>query len=428
MTTTAEEPKKVINLDTLEVMPPTPAASAEEKKEEVKEKEIEENEPTEEEKEEAPAKEESEEEEEKESSEEAPAAKKEDKKEEEEEDKPVTIDDYLKGKYAEMDINSEEDLDSVLESVDVLTKRNEDLEKELEAAKAGTDKPKFKSEAQEKLWDFVKDIDPARIGDRMQVYSRIVGMDVEKESPRLLLEEEFILEHPELPRDRALKKFNYEYNQQYGDLNRDNFDNDQAFKDAKELREINQEDAVHKAKKRIKAEQAKLKTETTTQTEDKPKENPVVAQSIKAITTELTDYVKDFNELIFSPTDKEEDDFHFKLSKDQVKTIHNAVQVWVKNPTSYDAKGNLIGGWKIEEQIKQTAYLLYGDEIIEQNYQHALKLKDITRAEEIATKKPDRKAKVAGDDVKMSMSEEAQWEMAIKKKKANMGKKSMIMK
>lgn len=430
MTTTAEEPKKVINLDTLEVMPPTPAASAEEKKEEVKEKEIEENEPAEEEKEEAPAKEESEEdaEEEKESSEESPAAKKEDKKEEPEEDKPVTIDDYLKGKYAEMDINSEEDLDSVLESVDVLTKRNEDLEKELEAAKAGTDKPKFKSEAQEKLWDFVKDIDPARIGDRMQVYSRIVGMDVEKENPRLLLEEQFILDHPELPRDRALKKFNHEYSQKYGELNRDDFDNDAAYKDAKELREIDLEDDVNKAKKVIKAEQSKLKTETTTQTEDKPKENPVVAQSIKAITTELTDYVKDFSELIFSPTDNEDHDFHFKLSKDQVKTIHNAVNVWVKNPTSYDAKGNLIGGWKIDEQIKQTAYLLYGDEIIDQIVQHALKMKDITRAEEIATKKPDRKAKVAGDDVKVSMSEEAQWNMLIKKKQANAGKKSMIMK
>lgn len=431
MTTTAEEPKKVINLDTMEVETPKPAASAE-KKEEVKD-EVEDNETKEEEveeKKEAPAKEEAEaeaeekeEEKEEPAKEEAPAAKKE---EEAEEEKPVSIDDYLKGKYADMDIKSEEDLDGVLESMDVLVKRNEELEEELKTAK--TDKPKFKSEAQEKLWDFVKDIDPARIGDRMQVYSRIVGMDVEKENPRLLLEEQFILDHPELPRDRALKKFNHEYNQKYGELNRDDFDNDSAYKDAKELREIDLEDDVHKAKKIIKAEQAKLKTETTTQTEDKPKENPVVAQSIKAITTELTDYVKDFSELIFSPTDKEEDDFHFKLSKDQVKTIHNAVQVWVKNPTSYDAKGNLIGGWKIDEQIKQTAYLLYGDDIIEQNYQHALKLKDITRAEEIATKKPDRKAKVAGDDVKFSMSEEAQWEMNIKKKQANAGKKSMVYK
>jgi hypothetical protein len=426
--TTTEAPKKVIDLDTMEVVPPKPVAP-EAKKEDVKEEEVEDNETKEEEKEPAEEVEEKEEdtEEEKETSEEVAATKKEEEKEEEE-DKPVTIDDYLKGKYADMDIKSEEDLDGVLESMDVLIKRNEELEKELVTAKTGTDKPKFKSEAQEKLWDFVKDIDPARIGDRMQVYSRIVGMDVEKESPRLLLEEQFILDHPELPRDRALKKFNHEYNQKYGELNRDDFDSDAAFKDAKELREIDQEDDVHKAKKVIKAEQAKLKTETTTQTEDKPKENPVVAQSIKAITTELTDYVKDFSELIFSPTDKEEDDFHFKLSKDQVKTIHNAVQVWVKNPTSYDAKGNLIGGWKIEEQIKQTAYLLYGDDIIEQNYQHALKLKDITRAEEIATKKPDRKAKVAGDDVKMSMSEEAQWDMAIKKKKASAGNKSMVYK
>jgi hypothetical protein len=423
--TTAAETEKKFDLDKMEFVEIPKAATSEEKKEEVK-KGTEPEEEVEEKKESEEEGEEESEEEGKESEEEKIAAKKE---ESEEEDKSVVLDDFLKEKYAKQyEISSEEDLDKMLESVDVIIKRNEELEQELITAKAGSDNPKFASEAQSKLWDFVKDIDPARIGDRMQVYSRLMGMDVEKENPRLLLEEQFILEHPELPRDRALKKFNYEYNQQYGELNRENFDNDEAFKDAKELREINQEDAVHKARKVIKTEQAKLKTETTTQTENKVKENPAVVQSIKQINTELGEFTKGFNELIFSHTDKEEDDFHFKFSQEQVKTIHNAVQTWVNNPSSYDAKGNLVGGWKIDEQIKQTAYLLYGDEIIDQIVQHALSLKDITRAEEIATKKPDRKAKTAGDDVRTSMSEEKQWDMALKKKKATNGTKSMVMK
>jgi len=420
---TAEIPKEVFSLDEMKLVPNPKAVVpvVEEKKDEVEEKEPEEEvEVKKEEKKEDPA-----EEEEEEGSEEEPT----DKKEETVQEERVGIDDFLKEKYAKQyEISSEKDLDEVLESVDVLIKRNAELEKELETAKTGSDNPKFASEAQAKLWDFVKDVDPARIGDRMQVYSRLVGMDVEKENPRLLLEEQFILEHPELPRDRALKKFNYEYNQQYGELNRDNFDTDEAFKDAKELREINQEDAVHKARKVIKTEQAKLKTETKTQTEDKTKENPTIKKSVTENVSTLDANMKDFNELIFSFTDKDEDDIAFKFTADQKKLVHSAYKAWIGNPVNYNEKGEFVAGdIDFTQNVKQTAYLLFGDDIVETLHRRIMDLKDITRAEEIATKKPDRKAKVAGDDVGKSLSEEKQWEMAINKKKANTGSKSMVM-
>lgn len=428
METPVTETKKVFDLEKMEHVE-VPVEKKEEPKaeekpdaDEVEEEEETKEEPAkEEEKEEESSEEESEEEsqEEQESSEEVTDEKK--------EETPVSIDDYISGKYAkEYEIKNEEDLDEVLESMTTVLQENEDLKKQLESSK--DTKPKFKSEAQEKMWDFVKDIDPARFGDRMQSYSRIVGMDVEKENPKMLLEEQFILEHPELPRDRALKKFNFEYNQQYGELNRDNFETKEAFEDAKELREINLEDAVHKARKTIKSEQAKLKTETTTQTEEKVKENPVVVKNVKANVSEVDDKMKGFNELIFSPTNDTKDDITYKFDKDQKKMIHDAYKAWVGNPANYNAKGEFVAGEiDFTENVKRIAYMEFGDEIFEKLLSRVTDKKHIMRAEEIAARKPDRKAKVAGDQVKGSLSEEAQWDMAIKKKKANAGGKSMVM-
>jgi len=430
METPATETKKVFDLEKMEHVD-VPVAKKDEPKEEAETKEEveEEQEETKEEEKESDksGKEEKEEEaDEKESEEEKEEDHKEDPTDKKVEE-PVSVNDYINSKYAkDYEIKNEEDLDEVLASVDTVLKENEDLKKQLESSK--DTKPKFKSEAQEKMWDFIKDIDPARFGDRMQSYSRIVGMDVEKENPKMLLEEQFIMDHPELPRDRALKKFNFEYNQQYGELNRDNFDSKEAFDEAKELREINLEDAVHKARKTIKTEQAKLKTETTTQTEDKVKENPLVGKNIKANVSAIDESMKEFSELIFSPTNDTKDDIPFKFTKDQKKMIHEAYKAWVGNPANYNTKGEFVAGeLDFDQNVKRIAYMEFGDDIFEKLLRRATDKNNIIRAEEIATKKPDRQAKVAGGKVTGNLSEEKQWEMNIQKKKANANGKSMVM-
>lgn len=426
MVTPATETKKVFDLEKMEHVE-VPVKKDQPKAEEKPEPEEVEEEEKEEPKKEEPGKKEDKSEEKESKEEEKEEPKEEEVAEKKEADEPVSIDSYISDRYAKnYEIKNEEDLDEVLASVDNVLKENEDLKKQLESAK--DTKPKFKSEAQEKMWDHVKDIDPARFGDRMQSYSRIIGMDVEKENPKMLLEEQFILDHPDLPRDRALKKFGNEYNQKYGELNRDDFDTKEAFENAKELREIDLEDAVHKARKAMKAEQVKLKTETTTQTEDKVKENPAVAKNIKTNVSSIDDSMKGFNELIFSPTDDNKDDIPFKFNKDQKKMIHEAYKAWVGNPANYNSKGEFVAGEiDFDQNVKRIAYMEFGDEIFDTLHRRFTDKRNITRAEEIATKKPDRQAKVAGDQVKGNLSEEKQWEMQINKKKANAGNRSMVM-
>lgn len=418
------------NLETMEVEK-VETPKAEEKQLESKTEESEEIEEQEEEtpkskKESDQEEEEQSEEEQEEESEEAEAKEEDQEEEQEEETDGVDADDYIKNEYGEKyEINSKEELDQVLDTMDEVMKDNETLKAEIEELKKGSDKPKFKSASQEKLWNYVKDIDPEKLGDRVQSFGRIVGMDLDKEDPKLLLEEQFIQENNELTREEAIKKFNREFNRKYSTVNRDDFETEEEYKEEIEMRKLDLKADSNKAKKWLAAKQKEFQTETKAE-EGKPKVSEEVKHGIEANVGDLDNFMKDFSELVFSPTDDKEDDFSVKLSKEQISTIKVALKEWVSNPASYDAKGKIIGGFDSEEKVIQTAFLLFGPEIIQKNYEHALRLKDIMRAEEIGQRKPDRKAKVAGGNPQGSLTEEQQQDMIIKKKKQQRSTQSLV--
>lgn len=384
---------------------------AEKKEEEPKKEPVAETKKEEEEDEES---EKSEEEEEKE--EEEPKKESAKKEEEEEEEEVVGIDSYLAEKYSDRDIKSEEDLDAVLGTIEEITEENTSLRAKLAEAEKG--KPKFDSEAEEKAFNFVKNFGVDRLGEGMQTYANLITMDVEKAEPKILLEEQFILENPDLTREEALRKFNRDYQKRYT-VNKDDFDDENAFKEAQEDKRIDLKADAAKAKKFIQQKQAEYKPKAK-ETENKKVETPeVIQKSIKAYDSELEEFVKEFDSLIFSPTDNEKDDFVFKLTKPQIKEVKEAYQGWIRNPNSYDAKGNLIGFTDIDNKIHQISYMLFGPDLIEKALKHGLSKGEIKRAEEIAKHKPNRTSKVAS--TAPDVSEEQQWEDLAKQKKA--GKK-----
>jgi hypothetical protein len=357
-------------------------------------------------------------------------AAEESEEEEEEEKKPETekeedvIDenDYIKGEYSEKyEIKSKAELDGVLDSIDNLMNRNKELEVQLKEAKDSATEPQFKSEAQKKLWEFMQDVDPDKLGERLQTYSNLIAIDVEKGDPKRILQEQYILQHPAWTREEALMKFDRAYARNYT-AKQDDFDTDEEYKAEIKSKELDMKDDVLKAKEFLKKQQEQFKPKD----EDKPVENVALKRAIEQTASEVDKYV--FTKLVFSPTDDEEDNYSVELSDKQIKEIKNAMKAWVSNPNSYDGKGELLGGWDVDQKSVQVAFMLFGPDIVQKNYEHALNLKNITRAEEIATRKPDRKAKTAGDNPTGQLSEEKQWEMAIKKKKANQNGRQMVYK
>lgn len=410
------EENQVINAETMEIETITPPADNKQDEPtdtpEVEEEDKEQpdgNEPKDEPKDE--------EEEEDQPADDKPAAQKE---EEEEEDDFVSVDDFLSEKYADkFNIKSEEDLDDVLGTIDEITKENETLKAEVEELKKTGSKPKFESEHEEKLFEFLKTYDLDRISEGMETYSKVVTMDLKAADPRVLLEEKFILENPELTREEALTLFKKDYKDSYT-VNKENFDSEEEFKEEQKLRDIKLKKDVAKAREFLQAKQTELKAKPKQEAENTQESKPNVAiqESIKAHVSELDSYMKEFDQIIFEPSEKVEDAFHYKLSKDQLREIQEACKGWIGNPNSYDSKGKLIGETKfdVEAKVIQAAQLLFGNDMIEKALNHGLSLGKIKRVEEIAETKPNRVSKGGSGELK-GTDEMSQWEEIAKKRR-----------
>lgn len=364
-----------------------------------------------------------EEEEEEEEQEEDPAAKPKG-----EELESIGIDDFIAEKYAAQGIKTEEELDGVLDSYGKLQTDFDVLKKENETLKATPGKPVFDSEQQEKIYNFVKDYDLDRVGEGIQTAGRLIGLNIDTAEPRILLEEKFALEHPELTREESLRMFNRDWNKTYN-IKLENFDgDDEAFKEEQELLKIQQKTQVAKAKEFLSAKQKEVKAKPKEATgAPKVSDSPVVKTSVTKNVQALEEFIPKFNSIVYSPSDNDQDDFTVNFSKDQLKEMHGAMKDWVSNPGSYDAKGNLIGesAFDPDLQIRKLAYLMYGDEIAAKIYAHAMSQADIKRADQIAKVKPNREAKTAVSKV-TGVSEEKQQEMLIRRKQAERNGKGQV--
>lgn len=339
------------------------------------------------------------------------------KKDDDDDEEPIDVDDFIKDAYAEKyEINSVEDLDQVLERTQEILDENESLKEQLKA-KADT-KPKFESDAEEKAFNFIKEHGVDRITDG--TYARLVTMDVKNTDNRLILEEEFIMEHPELTREESMRKFTKEFNRKYGPVDRDKYDDEAKVKEEEEDRRIALKSASAKAARKLEAKQKEYKAEAAKKkTEVEKPENKVpevIEKSIVKNAKQYDEFLDETNSLIFSPTDDKKDDFPIQFSKEQLKNIRAVCQNWVKNPASYNEKGQLVDDADPATTFKRAARMLYGDEMDEKIWKHALEVTSIKRIEEIGDHKSGRKSKVA-TATDQAPSEDAQIEEMINKKK-----------
>lgn len=329
----------------------------------------------------------------------------------------VQVDSFLSKHYGEKyEIKSRKELDETLESIDSLIDQNDQMKKKLE--EVGDAKPKFASDRHEKAFNFLKEIDEDKWGEGMETLANLWGMKVDEEKDsRKLLEEQFILNHTELSRSEAQFKFKKEFNAKYGDVNKEDFKDEEEYKDEVKLREISLKSDTQKARKFLKEKQEEFKVKPEDKAKSKePEIDPVV---IKAIATNSKEYEKELgqtSELVFSPTESEDDDFTHKFTDEQLKTIRAVSLNWVKNPAVYGKDGKLQGNSSPEELFKRVAYSLFGDEIVAKNYEHSKKVFASMRAEDISGKKPSRTAKTGGSTALVG-SEEEQQEALIKAKK-----------
>lgn len=314
---------------------------------------------------------------------------KEEKKPDDEESENVSVDDFVKDEYFEKyEVENKEQLDELLESASEILSENKELKKQLEAQK--DNKPKFANTEEEKAFDFVKAF--SSVSDGGQALAELVGMDIAKADAKLLLRQQFVIENPELTREEAARKFERQYVKKYSVPDKDKFDSDQEYEDAKEDAQMDLKRDSERAKKFLTSKQTEVKAKPAEKAQEK-KLPELVTKSVEQNTKVIDDYTKGFKELIFSPTDDESDDFKFKFKPEQLKTIVQASRGWVNNPVSYDEKGEFVGGFDPETMVKKASYALFGDEIFGHLVDHLHTLANIKKAESTEGVKPTGTAK-----------------------------------
>lgn len=325
----------------------------------------------------------------------------------------TTPDEFIKNTFGEKyDIESQEELEERLEIFNEVVEENKELKKQLKEVEKN---PKFDSDAEKKAYEFVKEYGVERVTDG--TYAALITMDPDKTDKRILLEEQFIMEHDEYTRDEAKRKFKKVFDKEFGPLNEDDFKTPEEFKEAQEERELDLKAASEKAKKAIKKYQADFKGKPNDKKEDKTVVNEAIQKSIATNAKEFEKELAELETIDYSLSDDPEEDFSVQFKKDQLKAIRAVCESWVKNPVNYNEKGELIAKMDPETVFLRAARMLYGEEIEGKLIEHTRKVYSIKRAEEISEQTPaSRKAK-GPSATGVALSEDEQLQKLIEEKK-----------
>jgi hypothetical protein len=336
--------------------------------------------------------------------------------EEEESEETEDIDEVIKSKFGEdYEINSMEELEQTLATLDKIVEHNEELEKELEEVKKAKPKLAFETPEQEKAYEFIKDMPKTRHGEGLQTWAELTQMDVDNTDPKLALKMQYVIKHPELTRDEATRKFEKEYSRKYT-VKAEDFDNDKDRQEEEEDRKIDLKSEGARAKEFLKKQQQSYKAEEST--DESPKESEAVKEGVAENTRALNAFMKEFKQVT---ADFDGEKIVYALDAEKLKQVRDAANAYVNNTALYNKKGKL-EGFDPEENILRMTFALFYQDILPVFMQRSSTKTAVKRIEEIAGVKPNRKAK-GGDATKVPKSEEEQWEKLLEERAKSKKKK-----
>ena len=308
---------------------------------------------------------------------------------------------YLKEKYGEYGVESEEDLKEMLGAQEELVGLLDASKKEIETLKAN---PVYRSEQEKKIAEFLKPFPPERFGEGLNTAAAIMGMDPANIPGRLAMEEAFVLTKPHLTRDEAKEMFADRYESKYK-IDKDKFDNDADYEKKKRSIELQLKDEEAEARKVLVAKQAELKAKPEEKKETQaaaqpPKEAP--AESLKIYSDQADKFFtgdgknKGFDRIQYMSDDGKEVLFNLVLDKEKLADVKQFVQNYIKNPGVYD-KNEKIPNFDPKELARTGLRLLHGNWIEDQIWGESKKLAAKMKAEQIAGASPDKKSGGAGE-------------------------------
>lgn len=314
---------------------------------------------------------------------------------------------YIKEKWGDkFGLDSEAALEKTLAAQQKMLADLQKLQTENETLKKPSD-PVYRSEQEKKIAEFLKPYDPSKFGDGLNTVAAIMGIDPVNISARQALEEAYIIRHPDLTRQEATELFADEYDA--GKLNRDDFDNDEAYEKKKRIYDIKEKNEVAQARKELadKKESLKAPPEEKKPDVNKPAEAPEAA--VKAYTKDIETFFnpskgKKFDSLHYLSDDEKETYYTLVLDEEKIEDVKGFMKAFVENPASYTKDGK-IPNFTPQELAKTALRLLHGDWMEESIWKQVKVLATKLKAEQIAGIDPDKKSTGTGD-VKLSVTDQ----------------------
>lgn len=305
---------------------------------------------------------------------------------------------WVKDKWGEKyGIENEDELNEVLSAQEELI----DKYKELEAKAA---EPKWRSEQEKKVAEFLQGYDSSRFGEGLNTIAAIMGMDPENISERQAYREAYILDHPHLTREEAGELADDDFEKKYS-LNRDDFDDDATYEKRKRILEIQKKDEVTKARKTLAAKKDALKTpvedkksEEKAETKPEPKYSQETLQDYNNQIDKFFNPSKDkaFDRFQFFDDDNKTVLFNLVLDKPKLDSIKAFAKKYVESEQLYDKNGK-IPKFDPQEVAKTALRVLHGDWMEAELWKQVKVLARTLKAEQIAGTSPEKKSGGKGD-------------------------------
>lgn len=311
---------------------------------------------------------------------------------------------YIKEKFGEkFGLETEEDLQTVLDNQDALARALEQAKVEL----AKPREPEYRTDQEKKIAEFLKPFDPSKFGEGLNTVANLMAIDPASVSGRVAMEEAYIISHPELTRDEAREIFAVDVWSKF-QVNKDSFESDEEYEKTKRIADIKLKSEEAQARKTLSDTKEKLKAaEPIKKEEEKPLEAPT--ESVKEYTEQVDKFFNPSKDKVFDRLNYLSDDGKEVLAsvvfdKKQIDELKAFMGSHIKNPGAYDKNGK-IPNFVPQEFAKTAARILYGDWMEEQLWKQVKVVASKMKAEQIAGTSPEKKSG-GGGDMKLSVDDQ----------------------
>lgn len=314
---------------------------------------------------------------------------------------------YIQEKWGKYGLKTEEDVEKTIAAQRDLIDQHNQLKTELEKVK---NEPKFRTEQEKKIADFLAPYDPAKFGEGLNTVAEIMAMDPDNIAERKALEESFILKHPDLTREESKELFSEEFDKRFT-INRDDFDSDEAFAKRQRIIDITKKNEVAQARKELKEKKESLKytapaaaASTATAPPSGPPDDVVQSYTKQVETFINPSEGKFWDKLTYLSDDGKEVLYNMVLDKEKQEAVKGFMTNYVKSPASYTKDGK-IPNFVPQELAKTALRIMYGDWMEEQLWKQVKVVAGKLKAEQIAGATPEKRSGGQGD-AKLSVTDQ----------------------